>query len=516
MARTPLAKLMKKAYMMVHAEMEKRIHDGQAIVQETTIPKSVQIHSNSEKDQPSNECKGNHGTPRIVIIGAGLAGLTCAYRLKQAGISTMIYEATDRVGGRCRTRRGYFKDGQIVEQGGELIDTNHQEIQELAKELGLEIDDLYEAETKGTEPVYFFDGQPYTYKEAANDFMEIYPKLQKDLKEAGETTRYNHYTTRGYELDHMSIVDYINETVPGGTGSRFGQLLTIAYTIEYGADAHLQSALNLLYLLGFAHSYFMYGESDERYHIRGGNDQLPMLLAKNLNGQIRFNSELIKIEQNEMVRLVFKNKENEWEVLADKVILCIPFNILRNIDFKNARFQPLKKIAIQELGMGVNTKLHAQFAKRYWCELGNNGETLANMGYQQTFESTRAQLGDAGILVNYTGGENAAKHVGSTDDRIRELTKKFLDQLELVLPGSVMNWNSLSTLDHWLSNQWSKGSYSFWKVGQYTKFAGIEGEREGNIYFAGEHTSIQHQGFLNGAVETGERAAKEVINDLKD
>lgn len=499
------------AFLMVHAEMEKQ-SNGQANRQIHSIPN----HAKIEKEQSLNVYKGKQNNPKIVIVGAGLAGLTCAYRLKQAGITANIYEATDRVGGRCRTRRDYFQEGQIVECGGELIDSNHREVQEFAKELGLEIDNLIMAESKGTEPIYFFDGKPYTFKEATEDFQIIYSKLQRDLKEAGETTRYNHFTERGYELDHMSIVDYINETVPGGINSRFGQLITIAYTIEYGADAYVQSALNLLYLLGFTNSYQMYGDSDERFHIKGGNDQLPMLLARNLDGQIRFNSELIKIEQNEDVKLFFRNKEKEWIVLADKVILCLPFNILRSIDFQNARFQPLKKIAIKELGMGVNTKLHAQFANRYWCELGNNGETLADTGYQQTFESTRAQHGDAGILVNYTGGENAAKYAASTEEGIREMTKDFLDKLDMVLPGTVSNWNGISTIDHWLSNKWSKGSYSFWKVGQYTKFAGIEGEREGNIFFAGEHTSIHFQGFLNGAVESGERAAKEVIDDLKD
>ncbi len=422
-------------------------------------------------------------------MGAGLAGLTSAYRLKQNGIISTIYEATNRVGGRCWTRRGYFKEDQIIERGGELIDTGHKEIQELAKELGLELENLIMAESIGTNPFYFIDQCPYSFKEVTNDFMKIFPKLQKDLKEVGETTLYNGYTERGFELDHMSVVDYINETVPGGINSRFGKLLAIAYTIENGADAHKQSALNLLYLLGFAQKkhFQIYGDSDECFHIRGGNDQLPELLAKNLNGQIRFNSQLIKIEQygqNE-IRLVFQNDEKEWEVLADKVILAIPFRILRTIDFENASFRQLKTAAIEELGMGVNTKLHVQFVNRFWNEIGNNGETFADIGYQHTFESSRAQQGISGILVNFTGGETAAKQFALTDEVLEETTKKFLDKLTLVLPGSVSNWNGLSTVDHWLSNQWTKGAYSYWKVGQYTKFAGIVGEREGNIFFVG-------------------------------
>ncbi|MFL6559612.1 MAG: flavin monoamine oxidase family protein, partial [Bacillus sp. (in: firmicutes)] len=210
----------------------------------------------------------------------------------------------------------------------------------------------------------------------------------------------------------------------------------------------------------------------------------------------------------------FRNNEKEWKVLADKVILAIPFKILRTIDYENTRFRPLKITAIEELGMGVNTKLHAQFVKRCWNDIGNNGETFADTGYQQTFESSRAQPGKSGILVNFTGGEAAAQQVALTESELEAITREFLDKLEPVLPGSRGEWNGLASVDHWLSNQWTKGAYSYWKVGQYTKFAGICGEREGNIFFAGEHTSIKYPGYLNGAVETGERAAREVIHDI--
>lgn len=518
MARTPLAGILQKSFAVASAAVEKEKSTGQANLKEYTTSQNADDIPEKEKKQLITSSGGFHKAPRVVIVGAGLAGLTSAFRLKQEGVISTIYEAANRVGGRCWTRRGHFKDGQIVERGGELIDTGHKEIQELGKELGLEFDNVVMAEPKGTMPFYFFDGCSYTFEEVTNDFMHILPKLKKDLIEVGETTLYNHYTERGYELDHMSVLDYINEIVPGGIQSKFGKLLEVAYTVENGADAGLQSALNLLYMLGFAQKdhFHIYGDSDECFHIRGGNDQLPTLLADNLKGQIELNSPLIKIEQTSQneIRLTFRNRIKEWEVLADKVILAIPFKILRTIDFENASFRELKKIAIEELGMGVNTKLHAQFAKRFWNGLGNNGETFTDTGYQQTFESSRTQQGTSGILVNYTGGETAAKLSALTVTEKKEIAKSFLDKLDPVLPGSTSNWNGLATVDHWLSNQWSKGAYSYWKVGQYTKFAGIVGEREGNIFFAGEHTSIKYPGYLNGAVESGERAAKEVINDL--
>src|SRR5258706_11256233 len=104
--------------------------------------------------------------PRIGIVGGGLAGLTTAYRLKQAGYSSTVFEASDRIGGRCWTGRGVFNDGQIYEHGGELIDSNHIQIKQLAQELGLNLDDLSTAETNGTELLSYFDGQPYTYTQS--------------------------------------------------------------------------------------------------------------------------------------------------------------------------------------------------------------------------------------------------------------------------------------------------------------------------------------------------------------
>jgi len=512
LARTPLASMLQKAYAAAHMEMERQNTSGQV----SQHPDNGQAKKRGKNKSSSNLKVKNQ--PRIVVVGAGLAGLTCAYRLKQEGISAVVYEAADRVGGRCWTRRGAFKEGQAVERGGELIDSSHMEIRNLAGELGLVLDDLIEDETMGTEPFYFFDEFPYSMEDATKDFLEIYPQLQQDLAEVGETTLYNHFTERGFELDHMSIIDYINEIVPGGIDSKFGQLLAVAYTIEYGADADDQSALNLLYLLGYAQQgpLQLFGGSDERFHIKGGNDQLTTLLAEKLKGQIKLNSELIRIEQNKQdeIKLVFRSEQKEWEVIADKVILTIPFSILRMIDYKNAQFRKLKKMAIEEIGMGMNTKLHVQFSNRFWRKLGNNGETFSDTGYQNTFESSRAQKGKSGILVDYTGAETAARLNPSTEKELKKITKGVLDKLEPVLPGSTKSWNGLSTLDHWLSNPWSKGSYSYWRVGQYTSFAGIAGEREGNIFFAGEHTSIDYQGYLNGAVETGERASREVLDDL--
>jgi monoamine oxidase len=454
--------------------------------------------------------------PRIVVVGGGLAGLTCAYRLKQAGYRADLFEASDRLGGRCWTRRGDFAEGQIAEHGGELIDQGHTQTRQLAQELGLSLDNLLSGEVNGTDPFYYFDGRPYSYAEATDDLKRIWQQLHKDVSAASYPTLYNLSTQRGRELDAMSIADWIRAYVPGGLKSKLGQLLDVAYNIEYGAETSVQSSLNMLYLLAYSGQgqLRIFGPSNEKYHVRGGNDQIPARLAAALSGQITTGSALTSIRRNADggYRLAFQSGLSTSTVDADRVVLALPFSILRTIDFAKADFSPVKTTAIKEQGMGTNSKLHLQFGERHWNSLGSNGETYADTGYQNTWEVTRAQPGTGGILVDYTGGKVGASFgSGSPAERAAQ----FLTRLEPVLPGISARWNGLATVDFWPGYEWTRGSYSYWKVGQYTKFAGVEREVEGSCHFAGEHTSVDFQGYLNGAVESGERAAGEILAALK-
>jgi monoamine oxidase len=455
--------------------------------------------------------------PRIVVVGGGLAGLTAAYRLKQGGYAAQVYEASDRTGGRCWSIRGVFADGQIAEHGGELIDTGHQALRQLVQELGLTTDDLLAGEPNGTEDFYLFDGQPYAFDQATNDLKGIWQQIHADTSAASYPTLYNLSTQRGRELDAMSIADWINAYVAGGIKSNLGQLLDIAYNIEYGAETSDQSSLNMLYLLGYAGpgNLRIFGKSNEKYHVRGGNDQVPALLTQALGSQITLGCELIAIKLNADVTytLTFKQGGKAKSVTADHVVLALPFSIMRSsVDWSQAGFGPYKSRAIREQGIGTNSKLHVQFTDRHWYGLGNNGNTYADTGYQNTWEVTRSQPGRSGILVDYTGGKVGASF-GSGTPATR--AQQFLKQIEPVLPGIAAKFNGRATVDFWTAYPWTKGSYSYWKVGQYTAFAGAERERSGNCHFAGEHTSIDFQGYLNGAVDSGENAADEVLADLK-
>ena len=523
MARTPLASRLQETISAI-GEARSRDVPVEQVLEERTTRRELLVRAGAVGAAAAAATSAGRfakaaraaGAPRIAVVGAGLAGLTCAYRLKQAGFAAQVYEAhPSRVGGRCWSDRTSW-GGQVTEHGGELIDQGHTAMRQLAHELGFALDNLLQAEQNGTEDFYWFDGEPYTYAQATTDLNGIYQKMHKDVSAASYPTLWNNYTQRGYELDHMSIIDWLNETCPnGGANSKLGQLLDVAYNIEYGAECSVQSSLNLLYLLGYSGQgqLNIFGPSNEKYHVVGGNDQVPNELARRLSGQITTGAELVGISSNASRTSWTLTFNGARPVTVDHVVLAIPFSIMRSsVDFKRANFEPLKVTAINELGMGTNSKLHVQFTKRYWNDLGNNGNTFADTGYQNTWEVTRAQPGTSGILVDYTGGLIGASFGSGTPS---ERAQQFLTQIDPLLPGLGGYWNGRATIDFWTGYQWTKGSYSYWKVGQYTKFSGMEKTPQGTCHFAGEHTSQDFQGYLNGGVETGERAANEILAALK-
>jgi monoamine oxidase len=454
--------------------------------------------------------------PKIAVVGAGLAGLTCAYRLKQAGLNADVYEASSRLGGRCWTIHDF--DPLVAEHGGELIDQGHTAMRQLSQELGFTLDNLLQAEPSGTEDFYWVNGAKYPYSQLVADLNGIYQKLHKDVSAASYPTLWNSYTQRGWELDHMSIIDWLDETCPnGGSKSNLGRVLDIAYNIEYGAESSQQSALNLIYLLGYRGQgqFRVFGASNEKYHVRGGNDQVAQALAVALGNQILTEMPLTAIKRNSTGTFTLTFGDGST-VTADHVVLALPFSLLRSVNYARAGFEPLKVTAIKELPMGTNSKLHVEFKDRFWYGAGNNGNTYADTGYQNTWEVSRAQGGGKGkgLLVDYTGGTIGASFgTGTPSSRAQQ----FMSQLKPRFPGidipSYANGNA--TIDFWAGYPWTKGSYSYWKVGQYTKFSGMEYARQGNCHFCGEHTSQDFQGYLQGAVETGERVAGEILGDLK-
>ncbi|MEX0833021.1 MAG: FAD-dependent oxidoreductase [Actinomycetota bacterium] len=467
--------------------------------------------------------RSSEGQPEIVIVGAGLSGMTAAFRLMKAGHRSTIYEAADRLTGRSWTLRNFFDNGQYVEHGGEFINSDHKAIIDLATiELLLDLDDLWVPWPAHTQSIYHFNGRRYDRHQAFLDYQQVHPALRRDLHAAPWPPLWDKpHSKEEQRLDNMSLEEWIDKNVPGGLRSDFGKLVAVAYTGEYALDPGDQSALNLMYEMGYSPKSRMqlYGDQDYRFQIEGGNDQVVTEIAKKLpEGSTVLESPLVAITKNsdDTVTCTFDQSGSTVDVKADKVILCLPFRTLQNVDFSKAGFEPLKVRCINEFGMGTNAKVHMQFGKRFWYGQGNNGVTLSDTGYESTWEEDMGKLKGPGTLVSYTGGSagtsfgDSAPHAATPE----EISGRVLGQLDPVFPGAKQRWNGKSYLDYWAKDPWHFGSYACYKPGQWTEFLGYQKVPQGNIHFAGEHTSVEWQGFLNGAVESGNRAAREIIDSI--
>jgi len=463
--------------------------------------------------------------PRVAIIGGGLAGVTCAYRLRQAGIASTIYEAGGGLGGRTWTLRGFFEQGQTAENGGEFISTEHVATRKLAAELGLTLDDLraWDDGRHTSGDVYWVHGQRYPIKQMLADYGAVYPKLERDNSAAG-IVRYDRHNQAGYKLDHTSAHEWLERNVPGGLQSNLGWLLDLNATTENGGESTEQNSLEFIYMLADMPSlnpkggFYLVG-TDERYRVREGNDQMVARMARTLpadsiNSGTRLTALSRRADGSYLCTL--SNPQRTFDAAFDHVVLALPFKTLRDCDLSRAGFSPVKMAAIRQLPMGTNIKLHVQFTSRVWLAHGSNGATYSDTGYQQTWEDTRAQSGSAGVLIQYNGGHaGAAWNAPSFGPADPSFVRGFFKQLEPLYPGIGAQWNGKAFLDNWPKDRWHRGSYSYWGLGNSTTFVGIEPVRQGNVHFCGEHCSVQFGGFMNGAVETGEAAAREVMHDVK-
>jgi monoamine oxidase len=469
-------------------------------------------------------------SPRIAIVGGGIAGLTAALTLADKGVAATVYEASaERVGGRMHSdRSGYWTDGQVSEFCGELIDTGHMTIRHLAQRFGLDTVDLVAAQPKDTDDTYYFLGGYYSADQADNDFQPIHKTLQDQVQATGYPTTYKTHTDAGVFFDNMSVYDWIETYVEGGHNSRMGRLLDAAYNEEYGAETTDQAALNLMYLLGYQATpgnFQIFGGSDERFHIVGGNQRLPEAIRDYLPAatvRMGWAMQSIRTNADGSVSMQFTTPGKLQTVTADHVILCMSFSVLRTLDYSRAGFDQLKQKAITQLGSGRNSKLQLQFDDRYWNALSSNGNLYSDLGIQNTWEVSRAQPGASGLIVNYSGGDVAAAYRASTpyssaatNPQVTTYAQQFLVRLETAWPGISRHWNGKATLSTPWLDPLLNCSYSYWKPGQYVGFSGYEGVAQGAIHFAGEHCSQDFQGYMEGGASEGVRAANEILAVLK-
>ena len=444
----------------------------------------------------------------VVVVGAGIAGLTAAWRLRQAGVRVRVYEAQGRVGGRMLSLRDHFPDGQVIELGGELIDSNHARIRALAGELGLTLDDLLAGD--GDADAWYFDGRRIGERELVEAFVPVAALIERDLSRLGDGDITYHDAQGAQGLDALSIAQWLDANQVSGW---LRKLIDVAYTTEMGLAIEQQSALNLLTFIGTGGDAFaVFGESDERFHVRGGNDLIVQRLGDKLEDAIEHGQvlESVRAEAGGYA-LSFRRGAASRTVRAHQVVLALPFTLLRKVEIA-AELPPVKRRAIDELAYGSNAKLMIGYDRRVWREHGGNGASMSDLAYQTSWDTTRKQAGAGGVLTNFTGGQHGLDLGRGTP---REQADAATAALDRVFPGLAQARNGAREARfHWPSHPWSLGSYACLRPGDWTGLRGAMGESVGGLHFAGEHCALDTQGFMEGGCESGETAARAVLVQL--
>ena len=459
-------------------------------------------------------------TEPIGILGAGAAGLTAAFRLMQAGAKVELFEGSNRIGGRILTLDNFIPAGDndgkpmFTELGGELVDSNHKDLIDLAKELGVEIQELKEGDP-GVE-YFHFEGKIRTDKELVAAFEPLAKQLAQDAE--GLEDKDKNYTDKAKKFDGISIDGYL-QSFQGKVEPWLLRVLDVAYEIEYGRATKEQSALNLItYISAETKDGFeMYGESDESKRVKGGNSRLIEALEKAIAGKVTIHKQhkLTAVATAKgRLQLTFDTPAGYREFNFAKTICALPFTMLRGgriAGIENLGLSKEKLKAIQELGYGNNTKAMIAFKSRFWrkAEPVNNGSTYTDQSYQATWECSRGQDGPVGILVNFLGGKTALE---ATPDTRFDTTLKELDK---VFPGAEAAYLGKRIMMHWPTQKFVLGSYTCPLVGQVTGLLEhcATPELEGKLLFAGEHTSADFSGFMCGGIESGNRVAKEALGE---
>lgn len=448
---------------------------------------------------------------RVVVVGAGLAGCVAAWRLHRAGVGVELFDASARPGGRAFTLRDQLP--ARCELGGEFVDSGHTAVRGLVAALGLTLVDRT-AGLEAVEPArYFLGGVSYREAEVLEMFRPVAGLILRDLGRIGSgPVSYRHRPPAAEALDALSTAGWLDRN---GVRGPLRALLDAAFTGELGLDTGEQSALGFLTLIGTGlDTLRLHGDRDARFVVREGSEAIARALVQPLGARLVLDHALVALraEATGGFTLTFDRAGRAVTRRAERVVLALPFNQLRRVQM-GVELPRAKQRVIAELPYGTNAKVMIATRNRPWREARSTGDTFSDGGvYHESWEATRGATGPDAVMTAFTGGSLGVQAGASNPE---SQGRRFADALDLVFPGVAEAYLQRAARMHWPSARWFEGSYACYGPGDWCTLAGAEAEPVGALHFAGEHTSGRAPGTLDGAVSSGERAAREVLEGLR-
>jgi monoamine oxidase len=432
----------------------------------------------------------------VLVAGAGLAGLVAARDLVSMGASVILVEARDRVGGRVWTARDGFVDSQHAELGGDMIDEEHHELRSLVTELGLDQVRIltsgftYARADKGGRIRLLSPSAPHGWE-----------RLADELSEFGRQYR---WAERRWDspiaaaLGRRSVAEWLDERNADPE----------LRTTTLGLRGFFLADPEELSLLALVDEFSSNGSPmpGRMFRISGGNDRLTAALASALGDRVRLSTELLAVSQRGgTVRASIRNGRTRTQLQADYLVLAIPAPLMRRVPITPAL--PVQQHeAFMSLKYGRATKTLLQFNTRFWRSPSRPRAFGSALSMGAGWEANEEQRGRPGILSLLAGG-SASDDTAAIIDRdgiagvVRSLDWLGSAKAELV------GWRQA----RWESDPWSRGGYAAFDPAFKPALRAWLAQPCGRLFFAGEHTSTRWQGYMNGAVESGRRAAAEVL-----
>jgi monoamine oxidase len=460
-------------------------------------------------------------TPKkIIIVGAGMAGLVSASLLKQAGHHVTILEASERIGGRIYTLRADFRDEQYLEAGAMRIPNTHLLTWEYIKKFRLPVntfinstpnDIIYVRGIKTRLKIYEQNpdilGFPVAPHERGKTATELLQTAIKPVTDFINQNPRKNWPLVVKDLDKYSMQAYLKYN-PFGVPLSQGAIdvLKVILTLEGFPELSFLELLRELTILFAPNIRF--------YEITGGNDQLPKAFNSQLKDNILYGQKVKKIVQHDnqvTIHSVHKILE-PFQITGDLVIVTIPFSVLQFVDIEpRDSFSKNKWKAIRELHYVGSTKIGIQFKRRFWEKEGMyGGRTVTDLPITYTqYPSHGLGTSEPGVVMaSYTWEDDAIPWDSLSDEARLEYALKNLATIH----GNQVYDEFVTGASHsWIRDPNTGGAFTMFKPEQAMELSPYISTPEGRVHFAGEHTSSTH-GWIQGAIESGIRVAVEVNN----
>ncbi len=446
---------------------------------------------------------------RVIVIGAGIAGLVAAFELRRQGHEPLILEAQNRVGGRVHTIRD-FAPGLYAEAGAMRIPRVHDLTLGYCELFGLQLRPFVMGNPK---TLVYINGQRMTVADAdahpdrlpfdladherGKTWSQLWDEATRDFRRRFEEGGVESLDSLLHEYDHMSTREFL-------AAAGFSEGAIELYGIMSFREANMNAAVveQLREIVGRSF--------EDMQEIAGGMDLLPDAFYQQLKPYVRFGAEVTAIEQAEdSVTVHYQGAAGRFSVSGDFAICAIPFSVLRDVEILGLPFSRPKQKAIRELNYNASTKILFQVRRRFWeSEDGIvGGTTVTELPIRRICYPSYSDPDDerGTLLASYTWGQDALRY-GAMD--AETMIEQALENVAEIHP-SIRTEFEVGAVYSWYDDKWARGAFALFEPEQQTRLQAAITQPEGRVHFAGEHTSLYHA-WIQGALESGIRAAREI------